>query len=531
MRNTKKTTKSRVKFFLPKWEKGKGLKGFENTNKVSAGTVLINGLLFTCILLSLSSGIVDIVCYSGISVSYFHLGTWPIAAALLYTAISVGLISGKFWCAMKIGMLKELRTQLHTSNFSWAKNITGAIVPWQVAHKALIAISLITAMSMSVNSVGAGIRKMQQNINNMTNDATMLIELNNSVNAGIKDKRESAKSSITSNITARDDAKQEVDRYYSKLVQYQEEYFALPEDDEEGRQKVINKIVREIPGATARNAVYFTKADLQKSIQNVASKNEAVEDAKIYEEAVEYDKTQIEDTLNAIVDKEYRLPNGDLIKFVNEDGTLVNVQLAISRLQMGISEWQNDTGDVGESSKVFTLLATYMKADTKAGGMGAAEWMLMAFIFFSGIIQEFLIALCTPSATIERATLKTTARYLQFKDKFARENFLLDVYDNYLGLGVMSQEEYDYKCKKCYEIMGEDRESQRKRLLGIKTETVEKPKATKSKIEITQSEGELEPKVEEKPVEVKIEEKPTNPFKGDKIGDLIDEVDTILENK
>ena len=447
----KNKQKSKIKIFFPKWVKGRGFVA----NKIDNSTILINGLLLTCIGLSIASGFVDIVCYSGLSVSLFHLGTLALPAAILYTLISIFLTSGKFWFGMKIGMLKELRTRLKVQNFQWYKNITKALVPWQLLHKLLICISLLTAMSMSVNSIGSGIRAMQQNIDNMTRDAETLIELNKSVNSGVKEKREAAKSNITGAITAKDDARQEVDRYYSRLVKYQEEYFATSEDDIDARKAIIDKIVREIPGATSKNAIYFTKADLQKSIQKTASRNETINDTSLYEEAVSYDKNQIEETLIAISDKEYKMPDGTLIQFIDNDGKPINVQLAISRLQNGISMWQADTGDVGESSKVFTLLAMYIKADETAGGIGAAEWMIMMFIFFTGIIQECMIALCTPSATIDRKTLSSVSRYCEWKNEEEKERFLLRVYKSYVGDGVFNQADYEEKCRKCVELMEE----------------------------------------------------------------------------
>lgn len=449
----KNKQKSKIKIFFPKWVKGRGFVA----NKIDNSTILINGLLLTCIGLSIASGFVDIVCYSGLSVSLFHLGTLALPAAILYTLISIFLTSGKFWFGMKIGMLKELRTRLKVQNFQWYKNITKALVPWQLLHKLLICISLLTAMSMSVNSIGAGIRAMQQIIDNMIRDAETLIELYKSVKSREKEKREAAKDNITGAINAKDDARKEVDRYYSRLVQYQEEYFAIPEDDTDARQVVINKIVREIPGATAKNAIYFTKADLQRSIQKTASANETVNDTSLYEEAVSYDKNQIEEILIAISDKEYKMPDGTPIKFI-DNGKPINVQLAISRLQNGISMWQADTGDVGESSKVFTLLAMYIKADETAGGIGAAEWMIMLFIFFTGIIQECMIALCTPSATIDRKTLSSVSRHCEWKDEEEKERFLLKVYKSYVGDGVFSQEDYEEKCRKCVELMEETEE-------------------------------------------------------------------------
>ena len=441
----KKKVEKKENVFLTFWE---ALKNAKKRNRISNTKILTTGFAITCIVLSCSSGIVDIACGSGLSKSTFHLGTLEVKAAILYTAILIGLVFLKFFCAMYIGMLEELKAKLIVYKKAWAKNINKPLLKWKIVHKSLIVLSLITGFNMSVNSIGAGIRAMQQNIDNMTRDAETLIELNKSVNSGEKEKREAAKDNITGAINAKDDARKEVDRYYSRLVQYQEEYFAIPEDDTDARQVVINKIVREIPGATAKNAIYFTKADLQRSIQKTASANETVNDISLYEEAVSYDKSQIEDTILAISDKEYKMPDGTLISFVDDDGKPIIVQLAISRLQNGISMWQADTGDVGESSKMFTLLATYIKADISAGGMGTSELMLMIFIIFLAIIQEIGIAYCTPAAIIDRSTLKLVSRYCEWETNIEKEDFLIDVYIEYVSDGVFSETTFEEKCEK-----------------------------------------------------------------------------------
>ena len=441
----KKKVEKKENVFLTFWE---ALKNAKKRNRISNTKILTTGFAITCIVLSCSSGIVDIACGSGLSKSTFHLGTLEVKAAILYTAILIGLVFLKFFCAMYIGMLEELKAKLIVYKKAWAKNINKPLLKWKIVHKSLIVLSLITGFNMSVNSIGAGIRAMQQNIDNMTRDAETLIELNKSVNSGEKEKREAAKDNITGAINAKDDARKEVDRYYSRLVQYQEEYFAIPEDDTGARQVVINKIVREIPGATAKNAIYFTKADLQRSIQKTASANETVNDISLYEEAVSYDKSQIEDTILAISDKEYKMPDGTLISFVDDDGKPIIVQLAISRLQNGISMWQADTGDVGESSKMFTLLATYIKADISAGGMGTSELMLMIFIIFLAIIQEIGIAYCTPAAIIDRSTLKLVSRYCEWETNIEKEDFLIDVYIEYVSDGVFSETTFEEKCEK-----------------------------------------------------------------------------------
>lgn len=451
--------------------------------RLNSSVILIKGSLITCIILSIASGFIDITFFSGLSKSLLHIGTIPMFAAVLYTVISIGFISAKFWCAMKIGMIRELRSRLEARAFNWSNRLSKALIPWHIAHKFLIAISIITALSLSVNSIGAGIRTMQQNIENMSNDAAQLIELNKSVNSGVKDKRTAAKSNITGVISARNDAKEEVERYYSLLVKYQTEYLNLSDEDKDGEvgQKIIQRIVKEIPGATARNAIYFNKADLQKSIQRTATSNEVDNSADIYQEAVDYDKAQIEDTIRAIADKDYKTPDGKIINFLTEDGDIINVQLAISRLQNGIAQWQNDTGDVGESSKIFTLVATYLRADTSAGGIGIAEWMLMIFIAIAGIVQEFLIAIFTPKAAIDRKLLSQVSQYLLWKNKEEKERFLISVYTDYVGDGIINQEEFESKCKKCVSLMEETEDdivykysSKKKKVIAEKP-TAEKP--------------------------------------------------------
>ena len=240
---------------------------------------------------------------------------------------------------------------------------------------------------MSVNSIGAGIRSMQQNIDNMTRDAQQLIELFNSVNSGVKENRSAKKDNIMSTKNAQDDAKKEVEKYWTLLDNYQTKIRTIRQNEEladEDKDKQIAKIKKEavssIPVVSNKNVEYISKPEFEREFAKITKSNEVVDSSSVYEEAIAYDKSQIEDTILAIADKEYKMPDGTVISFVDDTGKPINVQSAISRLQNGISMWQADTGDVGESSKMFTLLATYIKTDISAGGMGASELMLMVFI-------------------------------------------------------------------------------------------------------------------------------------------------------
>ena len=474
---TKKKTEKKENVFLTFWE---ALKNAKKRNRISNTKILTIGFAITCVILSCSSGIVDIACGSGLSKSTFHLGTLEVKAAILYTAILIGLVFLKFFCAMYIGMLEELKAKLIAYKKTWAKNINKPLLKWKIVHKSLIVLSLITGFNMSVNSIGSGIRAMQQNIDNMSRDAQQLIELNKSVNSGVKENRSAKKDNIMSTKNAQDDAKKEVEKYWTLLDNYQTKIRTIRQNEEladEDKDKQIAKIKKEavdsLPVVSNKNVEYISKPEFEREFAKITKSNEIIDNSSVYEEAIAYDKSQIEDTILAISDKEYKMPDGTVIQFI-DDGKPINVQLAISRLQNGISMWQADTGDVGESSKMFTLLATYIKADISAGGMGTSELMLMVFIIFLAIIQEIGIAYCTPAAIIDRATLKLVSRYCEWESNIEKEDFLIDVYIEYVSDGVFSEATFEEKCQKSGRHFLLTREN-------IKEKYIPKPKTTVKK--------------------------------------------------
>ena len=436
-------------------------------NRIDSSTILINGILFTCIILSIASGFIDLTFFSGLSKSLFHVGTIPIPAAVLYTVISIGFILAKFWCAMQIGMIKELKTRLLAKGKDWANSLKKALLPWQIVHKFLIAVSIITALSLSVNSIGAGIRKMEQNIKNMSYDAEQLLELQHSVRDGNKDMRDASKENISGQTKAQQNVAKDFDEKWKYVKDYRAKRDTLNVEKESADEERAKQIEEEIlklkkeavnlapEGVNSNNIDWVEEYTIKNKLLENAKKFETIDATSSIQDGINFDKNEIESTIKALADKEYRTPDGELISFTNEDGSLVDVQLAISRLQNGISEWQSDTGDVGESSKIFTLIATYINADAKAGGMGISEWMLMILIALFGIVQEFLIYLFTPKATIDRKLLSQVSSYIMWKNEEEKERFLISVYKSYVGDGIINQENYEAKCKKCVSLMQE----------------------------------------------------------------------------
>ena len=134
------------------------------------------------------------------------------------------------------------------------------------------------------------------------------------------------------------------------------------------------------------------------------------------------------------------MPNGETIIFVDIDGNPINKQAAISKLQNAIMEWQCDTGDTGVSSKVFTLIATYIKADENAGGLGVSEIMMMMFIMIAGIVQELLIALFTPKAILD---IEMVSQFSDLLGKIDINGFMYETYKSYLNRKIIDKEDFE----------------------------------------------------------------------------------------
>lgn len=420
---------------------------------VNATDVLINGKLITCLILSLVSAFIDIVFFSGLSKSGYPFFGLYVPAAIILSIMSIGFSSGKFFVAMQLAAIKEIQSRLITLGYETRKRLRWLKIKWHLIHKFIVSISIITSISLSVITIGNGVRRMEQNIKNMTADTTYLLELKQSIKDGNSDKRNAAKSNITGAINAQEIAKAEVERAWARIEAYHLELDEIDADnsltDEEKslrKAELRRSAVSRAPhGVVNSNIDYMTETQLRSIMQRQAMSNEVIDNTSIYEEAISYDEEELNNYISALQDKNYRMPDGTPISFLNNDGTPINRDSAISKLQNAIMEWQSDTGDAGASSKVFTLVATYMNIDESAGGLGVSEIIMMILIMIFGIVQEFLIAAFTPKATINRKMLSQFSEYLYDVDV---NKFMLVTYTDYYNWGLLTTEEYEQKSKK-----------------------------------------------------------------------------------
>lgn len=441
-----------------------------NQERLSSSTVLVKGSVITCIILSIASGIIDVAFFSGLSKSLLHIGTIPMAAAILYTVISIGFISAKFWLAMKLGMLKELQTRLYAKNFSWAKNLNKPIIKAHIWHKFTIILSIITALSLSVNSIGSAMKDAERNATNITISIDELKALKDQKKSDSNDKRTLTRGNLEGTANSKQIAEREADRYWPNIEKWQniladiyenEEYLALETEEEktiyiEAKRKPFKKMA---PTFIGNNIDYISRSELVTKFQQEAKKTEIDKDSlAAYDALANENNEEIRNTILAL-ENLYKHPNsyenglvieGKPVSFLDENGEPIDITQVIGILQGLREEWKNNS-DIGESSQIFMLISEAITSKTKSddvSGSGIAETLMIIIIAIIGIGQEFLISYFTPKAAIDRKLLRQVSEYLFWKDKEEKERFLLEVYDDYYGDGVFSQNEFDFKCKK-----------------------------------------------------------------------------------
>lgn len=459
---------------------------------VNATDILINGKLITCLILSLVSAFIDIVFFSGLSKSGYPFFGLYVSAAIILSIMSIGFSCGKFFVAMQLAAIKEIQSRLITLGYETKKRLRWLKIKWHLIHKFLVSISIITSISLSVITIGNGVRRMEQNIKNMTADTTYLLELKQSIKDGNSEKRNAAKSNITGAINAQEIARAEVERAWERIEAYQLELDAIDADDSlTEEEKTLRKselrraaVNRAPHGVVSSNIDYMTETQLRSIMQRQAMSNEVIDNTSIYEEAISYDEEELNSYISALQDKNYKMPDGTPISFLNDDGTPINRDSAISKLQNAIMEWQSDTGDAGASSKVFTLVATYMNVDESAGGLGMSELIMMFLIMIFWIVQEFLIAAFTPKATINRKMLSQFNEYLYDVDV---NKFMLVTYTDYYNWGLLTTEEYEQKSKKAV-LLSENNINTMIEKYSLKNKNKNEVDDLKSKVDYLQNE-------------------------------------------
>lgn len=561
-------------------------KYYENDGKlsrpISSAQVLINGKLVVFVFCSLVSAFINLVFISNLTKSGYSVGTlFTLPAAVLLGSLSIGLDIAKFLLAIQVNTLGELIRKL--SKFSWVKNVKRASIWWRTVYVTFILLSVITSVSLSSISIGAGITR-NANLISQIDEYIVQGEGYTNINAGadaVTRQNLISKATDTSERDARDYAENavaEIEAFIAEVgpivsVDYQdiEDGLTAKQQKEnalkpyEAKRTKINNILRGA-GYRARtfdelvafNTLTLANDIKQKRLEYLQSNSNDIAVEKLGELK---DNTNAEiyswlETLNAL--SLVNPKTNEIIVFDTSKEKPANV-LAKSATQLLKAlrvDVENDSGDIGSSSKIFmqvgSLFASKNVGDkdlqaalnVKAeGSFGATEVMMMGMLLFLSLLCELAINLFSPKTNISRKMLSQFSEY--FDTNFDVNDFMLEIYIDQLNFGILDRDAFDRKAKKAVELTEITKDSlyekYRKKTKGT---SLNKPKASERMLTNTTLDTPIndsaitktnERKVSSEKIERKIISNNTNAEKSEEpkgyssaVDDLINDIEAIV---
>lgn len=478
----------KFKWFWKYNEKDKAL-----SRPVTSAQVLINGKLIVFIFCSLVSAFINLVFISNLSKSNYDIGTLiSVPAAVLLGSLSIGLDIAKFLLAIQVNTLNELIRKL--SKFSWVKNVKRAAIWWKSVYITFIILSVITSMSLSSISIGAGITR-NANLINQIDEYIIQGEQYTNINAGadaVTRENLISKATDTSEKDARDYAENAVSEIEDFIAVVGPIVSAEYVDDEnledggktatqkknealkpyEARRAKINNILkgagyraRSFDELVAFNTMTLAADIKQKRLEYLQSSSNDIAVEKLGELK---ENTNVEiyswlETLNALSLINPKTNEPMVFDTSTDKPANVLAKSATQMLKALRVDVENDSGDIGSSSKIFmqfgSIFASKKLGDkdlqaalnVKAqGSFGATEIMMMGMLLFLSLLCELAINLFSPKTNISRKMLSQFSEY--FDPDFDVDDFMMDVYIDQLKFGVLDRDAFDRKSKKAVEL-------------------------------------------------------------------------------
>ena len=478
----KNSKQSKIKFL---WPKGRQL---------NSDTLFINGKVFAFIFLSIISAFINIVFISNLTKSGYAIGTLiTIPGAVLLGLMSIGLDVSKLLHSIQINSLSEIYRKVRTQ--AWSKRLKSAKNKWFTVYVLYVTLSIITSMSLSTISIGAGITK---NSNTLKQIDEFIIEGEQYIGID-KAAKDITKESLISKATDSSEkdsinfAKTQMTTIWPQIEAYKDERAEF-ENSEEYK---ANGWDCEWNGKNASDYWDNKNSEINRLLQNagygsvsgaqIKNLNRSTVEARIKANYLNTSKTTGNDTaiaqLNELTDtsnEEARAwvetlnsvgfvsPKTNEVVIFDTDSNKsakVLVQSALTLLKVLRVDVENDSGDIGSSSKIFMQLGSkidsakaeavtlenVLETDKTSGSFGTTEVLMMSMLLFLSLLVELGINQFSTKTKITRKMLGDFSHY--FPEDFDVDKFMLSVYIDDLKFGRISELEFDKKAAECIKAM------------------------------------------------------------------------------
>lgn len=412
-------------------------------------TFLVKGKSFTFYFCSIISALVNLIFISNLTKSPYKIGgLFSIPAAIFLGALSIALDISKALHVIQVNTLRELYRKLEGQE--WAINIKRVANKWFVIYVLYVILSVITSVSLSSISIGEGITSNRNTINLINSDIAILQKYSNTDEASENIEFNSLLKSVNNSDKAIDIAEQRSNEAWQLIKTYRDERASFPYDKNSKEEVEFNGDII-IPDTywSERNAqirsdlaaVGVSLTDTQ--IRTSATPESIAQIVKQNRENLTANSSM--DELRALSDKtrqryvqaiqnlegKYRYPdyyddNGKLVKGDIVEFDENNLSGTISKLTMLRVKYENDSGDIGSSSKIFMQLGSTIDshktksstlddiADAKtstSSSIGATEFLMMLMLLFLSLLCELAINQFAPKVRISRRMLYQFSQY------------------------------------------------------------------------------------------------------------------------
>lgn len=459
---------------------------------ISSSKLLVNGKIIVFIACSLVSSFINLIFITNLTKSDYGIGTvLSVPAAILLGFLSISLDFSKCLHAVQVNTLNELYRKL--SKFKWSNKIKRVAKKWFIVYLLYVILSIITSVSLSSISIGAGITRNANTLEQI-DEQILQGQVYENIKKGTTNVQLESYISKATDKTESEAIKfvnEQVMNVWPKIQEWQDEYTEFlnsgldPDDytpiEYKGsssyneywtkRNREINNYLSSSKYSSTslkeRAIKALTLTDFETKIkENYLKTYSTIGTDQALEKINELTDTSLNEalgwlkTINALQFVNPR--NGEVVVFEEKGDVIVNVQQAVTRLKALRVDIENDSGDIGSSSKIFMQIGSSFgkqkKTDlsnvldtTKKGSFGATEIMMMLMLLFLSLLCELAINQFSPKTTISRKMLNQFSQY--FPADFDINDFMLDIYIEQFNYGAMSKEKFDECVKDTLSMM------------------------------------------------------------------------------
>lgn len=485
-------TKSKIKKDKSKIKSGIRLPRFVWFKQNHVGeAILINGKIVVFVLCSIISSLINLVFISNLTKESYDIGSiLSIPAAIFLGILSVGLDASKTIHVIQVNSLNEMYRKL--SQFPWSKSIKKTLNKWTTVYLLYVVLSIVTSVSLSTISIGAGITRNANLLNlidtqikegekyleidGASKDANFKHIINSATDSSEEDAIAFAKNMMTeiwpfieeykTERTSFEDAGYDVNSI--EEIEWDGNKIIPSSYWDKRNRDVKNKLINAgHPGISGGSAIMnLNRVDVEKIIrQNKLSLTETKKSENAIEKLNDLSSQSMQEalgwisTINSL--KMVNPKTGEVATFdIDETNPKVSVSSALTQLKALRVDVESDSGDIGSSSKIFMQVGSWIDGATEKKtdltnvldnknqiSFGTVEILMMVMLLFLSLLCELAINQFAPTIKVSRKMLGQFRHCLP--KEFDINLFMLNLNNELRDYDLISDEELEYQIDYC----------------------------------------------------------------------------------